>query len=149
LLDQIERTPGHIVEIGTHLGHTAKEIATAFPTRSLFCVDCCAPEYGLKLEDIGSATKGMNNVALTIMDSKLYAIPSGTGVIFIDGDHTWEGVKADTENALRHYKTHQGLIVWHDYNQEFEVMPYLEWIRFRNCLNIYHVQNSSLAFLVL
>lgn len=149
MLEQIERIQGHILEIGTHTGGTAREIALAFPTRNLFCVDVCDPAYGIPVDQIGIRARGLPNVTLTIQDSKLYEIPSGTGVIFIDGDHTWEGVKADTEKAMHHFRTHSGIIIWHDYNQEFEVMPYLEWFAFKYHRNVLHVQNTSLAFLTI
>lgn len=147
ILEQVDKVQGHVLEIGTHLGVTAREIALAFPSRQLFCVDCCAPEYGLKQEEICRGAKDLPNVTLTLMDSKSYEIPKGVGIIFIDGDHSWEGVKADTENAFKHFRTHTGIIIWHDYCQEFEVMPYLEWIREKQRLDIKHVQDTTLAFL--
>lgn len=147
LLDFIEHTPGHVVEIGTHRGDTAREIITAFPTRELHCVDNNMPVYGLKTEEICEKAKDIPGVCLHLMDSKDFKIPAGTGVVFIDGDHSWEGVKADTENALRHFRTHHGVILWHDYNTDNEVMPYLERLRERSRLDILHVSNTSVAFL--
>lgn len=148
ILDRIDRTPGHIVEVGTCHGHTAREIISAFPKRSLFCVDNCTPSYGNTPETVCLAARDIPGVTLWLGDSKDFKIPAGTGVIYIDGDHSWEGVKADSENALTHFRTHHGMIIWHDYNQEFEVMPFLENLRERKGHNIYHVQNTSLAYLI-
>lgn len=149
ILDKCEQHRGHIVEIGTNRGGTTAEIADAFPTREIHTVDCNLPVYGLNEEDIGAECKSCNNVQLHRMDSKDFHHPQGTGVIFIDGDHTWEGVKADTEKALAHYRNHRGIIIWHDYTPEFEVWPYLGWLRHNMHWDIAQVDMTSLAVLVL
>jgi len=149
VLECVANTPGHVVEIGTHRGDLAREIATAYPLREIHCVDKADPSYGVKAEDIGEVAKPFSNVAIHLMDSKDFTIPKGTGVVFIDGDHTWDGVKIDTENALRHFRTHRGMILWHDYNEDNEVMPYLDWLVHRTRLDIVHLNCTSIAYLVI
>jgi len=45
-------------------------------------------------------------------------------LIFIDGDHSYEGVKRDTENAFRLLKDKRSIIVWHDYCNNYEDINY-------------------------
>lgn len=138
---------GDILEIGTFRGSTARELAVAFPQRNIYCVDICLPWYGLKQEEVGEDSKEFENVILTLEDSRKYNYPDSLGMIFIDGDHSWEGVKADTERALAYFRTHKGTIVWHDYDQTHEVMPYLDWLETHSKLGIQMVQNTQMAFL--
>ena len=43
------------------------------------------------------------------------AMPESFDFIFIDGDHRFEAVKADTEAALEFLQAGGGTLVWHDY----------------------------------
>ncbi|MFT6866553.1 MAG: hypothetical protein ACJA08_001384 [Cyclobacteriaceae bacterium] len=45
-------------------------------------------------------------------------------VIFIDGDHTYEGVKSDTENAFKLLRDEHSVIVWHDCGGGYEGYRY-------------------------
>lgn len=147
VMGQIEQIAGHILEIGTHLGGTMRQWARNFPTRQFICVDKCDPNYGLKPEEVGSRYRECPNVTLRLVDSKEFTYPDGVGVVFIDGDHSWDGVKADTQKALDHFRRNQGIIIWHDYNPEHEVMPYLNWLHYTTGLNIRQVQFTTLAYL--
>jgi hypothetical protein len=39
-------------------------------------------------------------------------------LVFVDGDHHYESVKKDTENAFRLLKDDSAMIVWHDYGHD-------------------------------
>jgi predicted O-methyltransferase YrrM len=41
-------------------------------------------------------------------------------MIFVDGDHSYEGVVADTRTAFGLLRNDQSVIVWHDYGMEYE-----------------------------
>lgn len=75
-------------------------------------------------------------------------------VIFIDGNHHYEYVKADTENVWKHLVHENSIIVWHDYafnpeNVRFEVMQgILDGIPKEFHPNIYHVANTQCAVFV-
>lgn len=109
------QVPGNILEIGTHLGATARAMAMAFPTRMVHTVDdpraVVHPEQQhevLPEKDIGRLIRGLTNV-------RRHRPPfdyRGTdiGLAFIDGDHSFDAVKRDTEAALKHART----VVWHD-----------------------------------
>ena len=36
-------------------------------------------------------------------------------LVFVDGDHSYDGVRADTEHAFRLLRDERSVIVWHDY----------------------------------
>jgi len=69
-------------------------------------------------------------------------------LFFVDGAHSYQYVKSDTENALKCMKK-GGLLIWHDYGREGVngVTRYLHEIAHK--LDIYSVPGSSLAFSVI
>lgn len=72
-------------------------------------------------------------------------------LIFIDGEHSYEGVKIDTQNAFTLLRNSNSIIVWHDYGWTPERVswPVLAGIldgcpeEKRN--NLYHVSNTICA----
>jgi len=72
-------------------------------------------------------------------------------LIFIDGDHTYEGVKSDTANAFKLIKDEHSMIVWHDYGTSTEQV---RWSVLAGILdacpkekqnNLYHISNTMCA----
>lgn len=138
---------GDIVELGTFRGSTARELALAFPDRKIFCVDNIDPAYGLTKEEVCAEAKDFSNVELILTDSKNFTIPDTTAAIIIDADHTWDGVRGDTEKAISYMRGRSpGVIIWHDYDQEHQVFPYLNWMIKNGVSDIFHVQATTLAF---
>jgi predicted O-methyltransferase YrrM len=45
-------------------------------------------------------------------------------LVFVDGDHSYAGVKNDTEIAFKLIKKNKGIIVWHDYGMSPELVRY-------------------------
>ncbi len=45
-------------------------------------------------------------------------------IIFVDGDHTYTGVNADTKNAFKLLKDENSVIIWHDCGTNCENMRY-------------------------
>jgi len=66
---------------------------------------------------------------------------------FIDGSHSYEYVKSDTENALKCVRS-GGIIAWHDYGRAGTngITKYLHEIAAR--YSIYSVPGSSIAFMI-
>jgi predicted O-methyltransferase YrrM len=63
---------------------------------------------------------------------------------FIDGSHSYDYVKNDTEKVMRMMAPH-GIILWHDYHPQYpDVARYLE----ESPLNRYHIQTTSLVVLL-
>ena len=72
-------------------------------------------------------------------------------LVFVDGDHSYEGVKLDTQNAFKLLRNHSSTIVWHDYTFNTETV---RWTILAGILdgcpkekrgNLYHVSNTNCA----
>jgi len=72
-------------------------------------------------------------------------------LIFVDGDHSYEGVLNDTQKVLPLRKNNKSIIVWHDYsNNPEEIRPsvlqgILDGIPAEKHKNLYHVSNTLCA----
>lgn len=153
--------PGDILEIGCHRGHTTYEWAVHQPRRQVWAVDW-AENQGLhdwqlcdKLPagEICERARYCTNVRLVLQDSKTlqYPLLSGISFVFIDGDHSLDGVRADTENVLAFLTTNPKVrkpacVVWHDYSDSgpLGVGPYL---RSRMDLDLVRVEGSTLVYM--
>jgi hypothetical protein len=130
------QTTGAILEIGTHNGIKAMELARTFPSRRIITVDYTGPNptmHPAQLSEqpspfyFGERCRNLPNVVCIDRDSRrldYLALMEEFGTIgfaFIDGDHSDEGVKADTRNALwyatfRYRLSRLPVIVaWHDF----------------------------------
>jgi predicted O-methyltransferase YrrM len=127
--------PGGILEIGCHTGRTTGDLAREFPHREIIAVDCSDTMAGAALPvqqrheqpgaaQIGELVKDMPNVRVFDCQSGKFlrklingdeVIKVPIGFVFIDGNHSYDGVKADTELAMEYLRTHGGgTVVWHD-----------------------------------
>ena len=72
-------------------------------------------------------------------------------LVFIDGDHSYDGVRSDTEHAFRLLRDERSVIVWHDYMRTSEedvlwgVVAGLLTAPRRTPPAIYHVSNTLCA----
>lgn len=155
-------TGGNIVEIGANAGLTTYHLAVSNPTKIIYAIE---PEAGgvskvpaVQMDEVPTEPfrwcKDLPNV-------KPLAIPSGdldyaklddVTLVFIDGDHSYEGVKADSTKALEYLRRSSSpnrFIVWHDYTPNphlwLGVGAYLHWDLW-NKLEIYHVTGTAVAF---
>ena len=75
-------------------------------------------------------------------------------VIFIDGDHHYESVKADTENVFKHLVHDKSIVIWHDYAYNPEkVRPelmaaILDGTPKDKKAKVYHVSNTLCAIYI-
>lgn len=118
-----QHSKGDIVEIGCNNGVTTAKLATKFSKRHVWGIDhfqlSLKPEQQSEvpeLNEIGFFAANLPNVSIVVVDSNDYKFPASVDAIFIDGDHSYEGVKRDSEKALKHLK--KGVIVWHDANED-------------------------------
>lgn len=116
---------GNILEIGCNEGYTAALLANTFTDKTVYGIDftelpAISPEQAREIPDvsrIGIHARKLSNVRVLLKDSaKLdYFTLSDIGTVFIDGDHSYNGVKTDTEKALAYFNSRgSGLIIWHD-----------------------------------
>lgn len=120
----ISLTQGNVVEIGAHKGDTTLLIATEFPKKVIYAIDYTGgitmpkDQAHEKPLIIAEKARHKTNVLTVDHNSRTYDfnnLPFIT-TFFIDGDHSYDGVKSDTENAIRYLEKHQGgHVLMHDY----------------------------------
>lgn len=129
LVWKARQTVGDFVEIGTNRGEMALELSLLSEDRHVWTCDYPGnttiqdwqKSEVLPAVEIGVASRYRRNVHLIIEDSKKldYDRVGPVGFVFIDGDHSAEGVTADGEKALKYFAEHKlprpACIVWHDY----------------------------------
>jgi precorrin-6B methylase 2 len=138
------QTSGDILEIGCNEGRTSRDLAVANPNKRVFAIDYAGRDAtlcpGQKHEkptaaNIGRLARDLPNVSIRNVKSQHINLSrkplSSVRFIFIDGDHSYAGVKTDTEMALAHIERFsQGTIVWHDCHQDppewLKVYEYLD-----------------------
>jgi predicted O-methyltransferase YrrM len=146
-----------VVEIGLAEGRTAKAVLRELPdVRRYIGVDT-DPDYRTKLP--GQWTERSPSPGYLALDEPRFdrwLRPRGSldltrddfppvDVVFIDGDHSCEVVRHDTDLA-RAIVRPGGVIIWHDYqNGGVEVAPVLELDQ-QDGHAICHVENTWLAF---
>ncbi|SMP52570.1 class I SAM-dependent methyltransferase [Anoxynatronum buryatiense] len=63
-------------------------------------------------------TRNKSNIEHYCSDSRIFdfaVINDSIDVVFIDGDHSFEGVKTDTANILKVIDFNRSIIIWHDF----------------------------------
>lgn len=125
-----QQTRGNVVEIGCNKGLTTRDFASTNPDKIIYAVDYFADDASMALEqqcekpspqDFCIYAREMPNVVCIHEKSARlnYWALQNVKLAFIDGDHSLESVKADTEAALAFFQSHRGgIIVWHDYYDE-------------------------------
>lgn len=127
----VHARPKTIFEIGTYKGASAELFLRALPQAKVISIAYpLDPEKGrefnnsdLRAEDIGSLVSPANRSRYTQLLGDSHKIDPDAFVrdhgqvdlVFIDGDHSREGVRLDTELALR-ILAPGGAIAWHDAN---------------------------------
>jgi len=103
-------------------------------------------------------SQGLSNVTHLSHDSRTFDFTPYHGavdLVFVDGDHTYEGVRSDTVNAFRLLRNDNSVIVWHDYMRSPE--RDIDWNVLGGILDgcppekrgrIFHVSNTLCAVYV-
>ena len=128
---------GNLVEIGRYKGGSTFLLAAASgPKSRILSIDVHSEEQslrghsGMKLDqDLRSALNASglsNNVEIVVADSHQYRVESESyDLVLVDGDHTYEGVRADYENWKRGVKR-GGHLLFHDAGNAREYSTYHE-----------------------
>lgn len=136
LLQLCGKVAGNVVEIGAWEGKTTFELASRYTKKKFYTFDWLENTVSDREqaarsvpENLCMYAKDLLNVYYSYMPSyKInYAALDMVDMIFIDGDHSYAGVKADTEKALAFLAPQgRGIIAWHDArNGTFGVPHYL------------------------
>jgi len=100
-------------------------------------------------------SRDLKNVVHIGHDSRTFDYTPYLGtcdLVFIDGDHSYDGVRSDTANAFRLLRDERSVIVWHDYMRTSEedvlwgvVAGLLDGAPEHARRNLYHVSNTLCA----
>lgn len=127
-----------IVEIGSFMGESAEIFAEEFPEGKIYCVDPWLAGYDEKdsassfdFQDVEAQfdlrTKRFDNI-IKIKDYST-AVDISCDVVYIDGIHTYEGVKAD---IIHWFPQTKKAICGHDYYTDPEILkvhPHIEGVK--------------------
>jgi hypothetical protein len=115
ILTEAVRGKKNVLEIGTRFGRTAVILAMhCHPEGKVTSVDINQSDARKTLEQVPKEIR--DKIVLIESDSKTvdYGNRGPFDLIFIDGDHSFKGVIADTLNGLANM-TPDGTLFWHDY----------------------------------
>lgn len=121
-----DRRPGSVAEIGTLHGHTARLLAVNLPRAQVFTIDLPEePELGsaealpkddlhlIRSRRLGEEFRSdpsIRNVTQLVGDTATIEFPCAE-LYYIDGSHTYEYARNDTEKALA---AGARTVLWHD-----------------------------------
>jgi hypothetical protein len=119
------------LEIGTWRGESAANVAPYVDSVTTFNLgDEQLLSLGLEKNYVDSHrffSKDIPNIQHVFGDSQTFdfdQLGKKFDLIFIDGDHSSEAVKRDTEKMLSYLKNNQSIIVWHDAKVDTEYPRY-------------------------
>ncbi|MFQ3181450.1 MAG: putative O-methyltransferase YrrM [Polaribacter sp.] len=148
-------------EIGTWRGESIVNIAEV--AKECFTLNLSKQDiYDLKMPkkyaDLhGFFSKGKENITHLFGNSLTYdfkGLNKKFDVIFIDGNHTYNFVKNDTEKVFKHLLKAESIVVWHDYAYHPEkvrsevLAGILDGIPKHFKENLYHVSNTMCAIYI-
>jgi len=161
--------PKAMVEIGVYKGLTAKDILGNSPWIEGYAGVDIAPEklgeefvkaytesngfipHQMEVQkEPGAAAKSDPRFRMVVLENenalKVEDV-SPADMVFIDGDHRYEGVKRDSDIARRSLRDGQGVLIWHDYCVSFEgVMRYIDECNYADGQKICLVQGTTICF---
>lgn len=146
------------LEIGSWRGESianVAKVAASCTSITLSADEMRAMKFGEKfIACHGIFSKGIGNIKTHHANSHTFDFKSLNekyDVIFVDGDHTYEGVLNDTKKVFELRKDKKSFIVWHDYGYSSETVRYsvlnaiLQGIPKEKHKHLYHVSNTMCA----
>lgn len=106
--------PKRLMEVGSFRGYTALYLAQHTAVDAQIVTVDMYPEHGEAYRDTPYDKKIDRRVGKISQEMFLSDDPGSYDLIFIDADHSYEGVKRDTELILPLIAP-DGFLVWHDY----------------------------------
>ena len=68
-----------------------------------------------------SALKNVEHIGANSQTFDFHSLNQKFDLIFVDGDHSYEGVKSDTRKVFELLKNENSIIVWHDCVAQYEI----------------------------
>lgn len=139
----------NIFEFGTYMGRTTYNFAKISPHVKVTTIDL-PKEYKSDtwphLGNVFRGTKENEKITQVLTDSFKFneiKYKNKMDFIWIDGDHSYEGVKNDTEKAFNMLKKN-GIIMWHDYGPSNKngLPKYIK--NLSNKYPLFHIKKTSL-----
>ena len=145
-------------EIGTWRGESVATVAS----RALSCHTLCLSDEEMQQRGMHPGTiashmlfsRGLENVTHLRGDSRSFdfsRLDQKFDLIFIDGDHHYDFVLADTVNVFRHLVHEKSIVVWHDYGFHPDQVRYevlaaiLDGVGRERAGRVYHVAHTKTA----
>jgi predicted O-methyltransferase YrrM len=123
LLKLIARELGacRYLEVGTFRGESVANVAAV--ASECVTIDLSDEDFAAlfridgAFRNVGSLAQGLKNVTFVRGDSRTldFSQFGKVDLVFVDGDHTYEAVRHDTEMAFSVLRDQASVIVWHDY----------------------------------
>lgn len=143
----------NIFEFGTYIGRTTYYLSEASEEAMVTTLDLPL-ERGSKTGDYLSTyfrgTEREGRIRQILCDSKEFdttPFRKRMDFIFVDGDHSYEGVKNDTEKAFDMLAP-GGVIVWHDYNARPDVGLAHYFVELTKKQPLFRIHNTSLLLYI-
>lgn len=146
------------LEIGSWRGESAANVSKETLTSTALTLgeeQMRALNFGEAFISVhGIFSKNIDNLNTIHVNTHVYdfgVLNKKFDLIFIDGDHSYEGVLNDTKKSYKVLKDKKSVIVWHDYgNSTEDVRPsvfeaILDGIPKEKHKNLYHVSNTMCA----
>lgn len=146
------------LEIGTWRGESIMNVAAVAQnctSINLSPVDIIARGFPEKYARLHACLiKNQQNITQIHADSYTFdfkSLQKKFDLIFIDGDHSYQGVLNDTKKIFSLLKDENSMIVWHDYGYNPEkprhsvLLAILDGLAQNEHENLYHVSNTMCA----
>lgn len=142
----VDRAPKAVLEIGTFHGHTTRLMALNLPSSTIHTVDLPTSfrietdDSPLKKDDLHLIIKrkvgdeyrsdlSTSNIVQHHGDTASWDFRNAQGatLFFIDGSHTYEYVRNDTQKALAAQRGEKVTLIWHDCDESHPGI--VRWLR--------------------
>lgn len=158
LLKLLAKGKSSYFEIGTWRGESVRNVAEVIEdctTLNLSSEEMKKMGWNPKYAELHGIVSKNNSRILHLEGNSLnfdfQKLNKKYDLIFIDGDHTYEFVKNDTEKVFQNLVHKDTVVVWHDYAYSPEKIRYevfsaiLDGLPKEHHKNLYHIKNTMCA----
>lgn len=142
----------NIFEFGTFTGRSTYYFTGATPDTRVITLDL-PPGPGRTIPDVGLyfiKSDREDRITQLLTDSRKFdpaPYEKKMDFIFVDGDHSYEGVKNDTEKAFKMLAP-GGVILWHDYGASSDLGLVRYFVEFTQQTPLFRIKKTSLLLYV-